>query len=113
MCLTSAASDSIIMSSSKHKLTNKTVIEKYKAIIDLEQGMSNKDVANKHGVPRNTASTWFKNKDNSLPLLEKGGSNSKRKKLHDGELEDVDLKMWITVFICSFFVSKYPSMRFF
>ena len=51
------------MSSSKRKLANKTVIEKCKAIKDLEQGMSNKDVADKYGVPRNTVSTWFENKE--------------------------------------------------
>ena len=52
------------MSSYKRKLRNKTVIEKCKAIKDLEQGMSNKDVANKLCLPRSAVSTWFKNKEN-------------------------------------------------
>ena len=72
------------------KLANKTVSEKCTAIKDLEQEMSNKDVADKYGVPRNTVSTWFKYKEKLLSSLEKAGSNSKRKKLRDGELENVD-----------------------
>ena len=56
MCLTSAASESINMLSSNRKLINKIVINKCESIKNLEQGMSNKDVANKNGVPRNTVS---------------------------------------------------------
>ena len=52
--------------------------------------MSNKDAANKYSVPRNTISTWFKNKEKLLSSLEKGRSNSKEKKLRVGEFEDVD-----------------------
>ena len=48
------------MSLSKHKPTKETVFEKCKAIKNLEQGMSNKDVAHKYSVPRNTVSTWCK-----------------------------------------------------
>ena len=78
------------MFSCKRKLTKKTVIERCKAIKDLEQGMSKKDAANKYSVPRNTISTWFKNKEKLLSSLEKGRSNSKKKKLRVGEFEDVD-----------------------
>ena len=46
----------------KRKLTNKSLAEKCKALKDLENGMSNKDVAAKYGVPRNTVSTWVKSK---------------------------------------------------
>ena len=51
---------------SKHNLTKETVFEKCKAIKNLEQGMSNKDVANKYSVPRNTVSTWCKIKEKLL-----------------------------------------------
>ena len=41
---------------------------------DLENGLSNKDVATKYGVQRNTVSTWVKNKHKLIALLEKKGN---------------------------------------
>ena len=55
----------------KRKLTNKSLAEKCKALKDLENGLSNKDVATKYGVPQNTVSTWVKNKDKLTASLEK------------------------------------------
>ncbi|XP_065674129.1 tigger transposable element-derived protein 4-like [Hydra vulgaris] len=74
----------------KRKLTNKSIIEKCKALKDLETGMSNKEVAKKYGVPKNTLSTWIKNKTKLLTSLEKNGTNSKRKKLRSGYFKNVD-----------------------
>ena len=58
------------------KLTNKTAVEKCKALKDVGKGMLNKQVAGKYRVPRNTVSAWVKNKEKScyglfwkLPLL--------------------------------------------
>ncbi|XP_065647138.1 tigger transposable element-derived protein 4-like [Hydra vulgaris] len=80
----------------KRKLTNKSIIEKCKALKDLETGMSNKEVAKKYGVPRNTLSTWIKNKTKLLTSLEKNGTKSKRKKLRSGNFKNVDkaIYMW-------------------
>ena len=50
----------------KRKPTNKTVVEKCKALKDPEKGMSNKCVAEKYGVSRNTVSTWVKNNEHFL-----------------------------------------------
>ena len=55
----------------KLELANKTVVEKCKALKDLERGLSNKRVAEKYGVPRNTVLTWVKNKKKLLALLGK------------------------------------------
>ncbi|XP_047132492.1 tigger transposable element-derived protein 4-like [Hydra vulgaris] len=77
----------------KRKLTNKSIIEKYKALKDLETGMSHKEVAKKYGVPKNTLSTWIKNKTKLLTSLEKNGTKSKRKKLRvisSGNFKNVD-----------------------
>ena len=38
----------------KRKLTNKSLAEKCKALMDLENAMPNKDIAVKHGVPQST-----------------------------------------------------------
>ena len=57
---------------------------------DLENGLPNKDVATKYGVPRNTVSTWVKNKHKLTASLEKRGINSSRKKTRCGNYEKVD-----------------------
>ena len=45
----------------KRKYTHKTLREKCQALKDLEKGESNKDVAAKYNVPKNTLSSWVKN----------------------------------------------------
>ena len=52
--------------------------------------MSNKDVATKYGVTRNTVSTWVKNKHKLTASLEKKGMNSSRKNTRCGNYEKVD-----------------------
>ena len=51
--------------------------------------MSNKDVAAKYGVQKNTLSTWVKNKEKILDCPEKE-SNIKRQKLGTNSFEMVD-----------------------
>ena len=51
--------------------------------------MCNNDVPAKYGVPKNTLSTWVKNKEKLLDSLEKG-NNIKRQKLRTGNFEIVD-----------------------
>ena len=51
--------------------------------------MRKKDVAAYYAVPNNTLSTWVKNKDKLLDLLEKG-SNIRRQKLRTGNFQMVD-----------------------
>ena len=50
----------------KRKLVVKTLAEKRQALRDLENCISNKNIAEKYGVPKNTVSTWHKNKKNFL-----------------------------------------------
>ena len=65
------------MSSVKPKISAKSLGEKSQVMRDLEKGLSNKDVAEKYGVPRNTISTWVKNKSKYFAALEQ--SSNKRK----------------------------------
>ena len=53
----------------KRKYTHKTLREKWQALKDLERGESNKDVAAKNNVPKNTLSTWLKNKEKPFDAL--------------------------------------------
>ena len=56
---------------------NQKPCEKFQTLKDLKKGMSNKDIADKYGVPKNTLSTLVKNKEKLLNSLEKR-SNIKR-----------------------------------
>ena len=55
---------------------------------DLENGISNKNVAEKYGVPKNTVSTWLKNKEKVFIALKK--SSNKRKKVRGSNYPDID-----------------------
>ena len=46
----------------KRRAENKSYKIKYKALKELEKGTPHKDVASLFGVPKNTLSTWKKNK---------------------------------------------------
>ena len=70
------------------------MVEKCKALKDLENGMSNKDIAAKYGVPRNTVSTQIDG------LIGKKGMNSSRKNTRCGNYERVDKTT------CNWFIDK-------
>ena len=64
----------------KRKYVHKILREICQSLKDLEKGLSNKDVAAKYGVPRNTLSIWVKSKEKLFAALEKE-KNVKRQKL--------------------------------
>ena len=68
------------MSKVKRKLSVKTLIDKCNSLRDIEKGISNKDVVVKYGVPKNTTSTWVKNKEKYFRALE--SSSSKKMNCH-------------------------------
>ena len=72
----------------KRKFTVKTLAKKCQALRDLENGLSNKNVAEKYGVRKNTVSTWVKNKEKIFTALEK--SSNKRKKVMESNYLDID-----------------------
>ena len=72
----------------KRKLAVETLAEKCQALRDLENGISNKNVAEKYGVPKNTVSTWLKNKEKLFTTLEK--SSNKRKKVRESNYPHID-----------------------
>ena len=73
----------------KCKYVHKTLWEKCQSLKGLEKGLSNKDVAAKYVVPKNTLSTWVKSKETLFTVLEKG-NNIKRQKLHTGDDKTLD-----------------------
>ena len=72
----------------KRKLAVKTLAEKCQALRDLENGISNKNVAEKYGEPKSTVSTWLKNKEKLFTALEK--SSIKRKNFRKSNYPDID-----------------------
>ena len=63
----------------KRKYVHKTLREIWQSLKDLEKGLSNKDVAAKYGVSKNTLSNWVKSKEK--------GNNVKLQKLRTGDHE--------------------------
>ena len=72
----------------KRKLNVKNLDQKCNALKDLESGLSNKEVAAKYGVPKNTVSTWVKNKAKFFTALEQ--CSNERKKLRKSNYKRVD-----------------------
>ena len=81
----------------KRKYVHKTRREKYQSLKDLEKGLSDKDVAAKYGVPKNTLSTWVKSKEKLFAALEKG-NNVKRQKLRTGVHETLNTAVFTNGF---------------
>ena len=77
----------------KRKHVHKTLQEKCQSLKDIEKRLPNKDGATKYGVPKNTTSTWIKNKDKILSSLEEG-QNVKRRKLRAGAHEALDVAVF-------------------
>ena len=74
---------------SKRKLNTKSIIDKYQALKEVEEGKSKLQVAAKYGIPKNTLSTWMKNKDKIFQAAKKG-MNTKRQRLRAGNYEKLD-----------------------
>ena len=72
----------------KRKLAVKTLAEKCQALRGLENGISNKNVAEKYEVTEDTVSTWLENKEKLFTALEK--SSNKRQKVRESNYPDID-----------------------
>ena len=64
----------------------------------MEDGNTKSQVAAKYGIPKNTLSTWLKNKDKIFEATKKG-SNSKCHRLRQGTFVNLDQAMfkWLLV----------------
>ena len=61
-----------MLATGKRKYIHKTLREKCQALKNLENGESKNDVAAKYNLPKNTLSTWVKNKQKPFDALKKG-----------------------------------------
>ena len=83
---------------SKRKLNTKSIKDKYNALKEVEAGKLKLKVAAKYGIPKNTLSTWLKNKNKIFESTKKG-SNSKRRRLRHGTFANLNQAMfkWLLV----------------
>ena len=83
---------------SKRKLNTRSIKDKYSALKEVEDEKTKSQVAAKYGIPKNTLSTWLKNKDKVFEAKKKG-SNSKRQRLRQGTFSNLDQAMfkWLLV----------------
>ena len=63
----------------EHKEMN--LESKYKALLELDKGKTNKEVASLFGVPPNTVSTWKRNKTKIYEAFQNGSPSTKRIKI--------------------------------
>ena len=61
----------------KRKLNTETLKEKCDILSHIEKGMINKEAADKFNVPKNTISTWIKNKEKFFQELEESTQSTK------------------------------------
>ena len=85
------------MSAVKRKLKNTKLIQKCQIIRQIEKGMTNKEASEKFGVPKNTISTWMKNKDKLFEGLEQSSSNAKKMQGCDYEQVDKAVFKWFSL----------------
>lgn len=74
----------------KRRHKENTIEVKYAALKELERGVSNKDVSEKFNIPKNTLSTWKKNKDKIIAAFKSSGG-TKRQRIKEGTYEHVNL----------------------
>lgn len=85
------------MSAVKRKLKNTKILQKCKIIKEIEMGMTNKEASEKFGVPKNTISTWMKNKEKLLKGLEQNSSESKKIRSCNYEQVDKAVLKWFSL----------------
>ena len=81
--------------SKRHRVDQK-LETKYKALVELEKGKSNKEVAQSFGITPNTLSTWKKNKEKVFEAYNKGNAKTKRMKSDTYEQVNNAVLKWFT-----------------
>ena len=73
----------------KRKISAKTLSDKYEAFKKIERDIPKKDVAAEYNVPRNTISTWLKNKEKIVTAFE-SENNCSMHKLKSSNYDNLD-----------------------
>ena len=78
----------------KRKLNTKSLKETCDILSHIEKGMTHKEAADKFGVPKNTISTWIKNKEKFFQALEESAPSTKKLRGYQYEKVDKALLEW-------------------
>ena len=84
------------MSAVKRKLKNTKLIQTCQIIRQIEKVMTNKEASGMFAVPKNTISTWMKNKDKLFEGLEQSSSDAKNMRRCDYEQVDKAVFKWFS-----------------
>ena len=76
--------------SAKRKLQSKSLVEKYNALKEIEEGNSCISIAKKYGVAKNTISHWLKKKQDIYRAIEENNAGRKRKRMKSATYEKLD-----------------------
>ena len=74
----------------KRRHSEHTLDVKYAALMEIERGAANKDVSKTLNVPKNTLSTWKKNRDKIVTAFKSSGG-TKRQWIKEGTYGQVNL----------------------
>ena len=99
------------MSAVKRQLKNTKLIQKCQIIRQIEKGMTNKKASEKFGVPKNTISTWMKNKDKLFEGLEQSSSDAKKMRGCDYEQVDKAAFKWFSLQSSQNILIDGPKLR--
>ena len=81
----------------KRKLKSTKLIQKCQIIRQIEKEMTNKEASEEFGVPKNTISTWMKNKDKRFEGLEQSSSDAKKMRGCNYEQMDKAVCKWFSL----------------
>ena len=81
----------------KRKLKKTKWIQNCQIIRQIEKGMTNKEASEKFGVPKNTISTWMKNKNKLFEGLKQSSSDAKKMRGCDYEQVDKAVFKWFSL----------------
>ena len=76
--------------SAKRKVQSKSLVEKYNALKEIEEGNSCISIAKKYGVAKNTISHWLKKKQDIYRAIEENNAGRKRKRMKSATYEKLD-----------------------
>ena len=83
------------MATVKKRVHKEVTLElKYKALVELDKGKTNKEVALLFGIPPNTLSTWKKHKPKIIQAFQAGSVSNKRVKADTYEQVNKAVLQW-------------------
>ena len=78
----------------KRRLATVTLVDKYKALKEIDGGQSCVATAKKHGVAKNKVSHWLKKKTETFEAVEISNVSKKRKRIKTPTYEESDSAMY-------------------